>query len=99
MKRFEEEGIITSRARSGRPPLLGQAQRREMVEVYKSNGYHLQSLMDLTDLRFLVIYVFFSIVTPPVEYFQRFFDVDVYFQIVHQTNLYANQKQTKNRLT
>lgn len=39
MKRFEEEGSLKSRERSGRPPLISQPQRRYMVAEYETNGF------------------------------------------------------------
>lgn len=39
MRRFEEEGSVVDRARSGRPRLINQAQVREMVNAYEGDGF------------------------------------------------------------
>lgn len=39
VKRFEEEGSLQCRVRSGRPPLINPTQRRAMVEEYEINGF------------------------------------------------------------
>lgn len=39
MKRFEEEGSIATRMRSGRRPLINQPQRRFMINEYEANGF------------------------------------------------------------
>lgn len=39
MRRFEEEGSLKSRERSGRPPLISLPQRRYMVAEYETYGF------------------------------------------------------------
>lgn len=37
--RFEEEGCLKSRARSGRPPLISQSKLHFMVNEYETTGF------------------------------------------------------------
>lgn len=61
-------------------------QLNEITKIYEEDGF---------DVNISPNY-FFSIVTPPIEYFERFFDKDVINTITERTNLYAHQKQTKH---
>ncbi|CAH2101110.1 unnamed protein product [Euphydryas editha] len=59
----------------------------EMNKIYEENCY---------DFSISPNY-FFSIVTPPVEYFERFFDKYMIGIITEQTNLYAHQINAKKK--
>lgn len=58
----------------------------EINRIFQEDGF---------DVGVYPIY-FFSIVSPPIEYFERFFANDVMNLISVQTNLYAHQNNAKN---